>query len=137
MILTVKNMKTKLSTSFVLLLILFTLASCVRKGDVSSEFRRIAKIKSLSFTPTSQADDGRILALIQSRGYDYRLKDWKEQWSVARDKNYLIYRGGAAQSDNKFVMFVIVWSNSQERVVFTEIGHDRSGNYPSGLTSSP
>ena len=130
------NMKPKLSTTLALLLILFTLSAC-RKGEISSEFLRIAKIKSLSFTPTSQTDNSRIQPLIQHGGYTYRLGEWKDKWSVARDRNCLVYRGGAAKSDSEHVMFVIVWSNSQGRVVFSEIGHNRSGNYPSGLTSSP
>ena len=129
-------MNKKLSILIVLLLTIFAIGSC-RKGDVSSEFLRIAKIKSLIFNQASRTDNARILPIIQRAGYNYRLGDWRNQWSVASDNNYLIYRGGAAKSDSNYMFFVILWSNSQGRVVFSELGHTHIGKYPSGLTSSP
>jgi hypothetical protein len=129
-------MNKKLYRSLVILLAIFVIASC-RKGELSSEFLRIAKIKSLNFNKTSRTDDARILPIIQRSGYNYRLGDWKNQWSVAKDNDYLIYRGGAAKSDTNQMFFVILWSNSQGRAVFSELGPSRIGSYPSGLTSSP
>lgn len=129
-------MKTTLYAILPLLFIMCFLPSC-NEGAISSEFFRIAKVKGLSFSPNSESDNRRIEPIIKRNGYNYRLRDWRPQWAVASDNNHLIYRGGAAASANKHMVFIIVWSNAQDRVVFSELGHSRTGTYPSGLKSSP
>lgn len=129
-------MKTKIITALSLLIVVFALPSC-KEGEISSEFLRVAKVKSLSFKPTSDSDNRRIELLVQRSGHNYRISEWKSQWKRAQDRNYIIYCGGAAKSENNHVMFIIVWSKSQERVVFSEIGFNKSGVYPSGIASSP
>ena len=105
-------------------------------SKISGEFLRTSKIKGLNFTKTSSTDNARIKRLIPA-GYDFRLGSWIDKWTVARDTDHLIYRGGASKTEKTYLMFLIVWSNSKGRVVFSEMGHKSSGSYPSGLISSP
>jgi|GEM_PF-4843824 len=112
----------------------FGLPACNKQ---SSEYYRVSKDNNLSFNPTTNNDNQKIQSLVQQGGYTHRVSEWQDKWNVAHDKNHLIYRGGVAKSDSNYVTFVVVWSNSQRRVVFSEIGHKRTGTYPSGLESSP
>jgi hypothetical protein len=114
-----------------------TYLTSAKTGEVSSEFLRLAKIKTIIFKATSENDNKRIEPLIQQSGHNFRLAEWRDQWTKAQDHDYTIYRGGAAKSAEEFSMFVIVWSNTQGKIVFSEIGYNKNGSYPSGLTSSP
>ena len=123
--------------SVVTFILISSCGEVVPVGDISEEFLRLSKVKALDFKPLSEAERQKVESLSALSSYQYRLGEWADKWAAARDGGYLIYKGGAAKSANRHAFFIVVWSISENRAVFVEVGHHRTGTYPSGLMSSP
>jgi hypothetical protein len=124
-------------TSIVIFILISSCGEVAPVGDISKEFLRLAKVKALDFKPLSEAERQKVESLSALSSYQYRLGEWADKWAAARDGRYLIYKGGAAKSANRYAFFIVVWSIAENRAVFVEVGHHRTGAYPSGLMSSP
>jgi hypothetical protein len=120
----------------ILSLILSSCGAVVELGG-TEEFLRVSKIDALEFQRASEVDVQRIANFYLLHKYDYRIAEYRKSWTVARDGDYLIYRGSAAETSAKLDYFVVVWSLSADQAVFAEVGHTRVGEYPRGLLSSP
>ena len=121
-----------------ILALVATSCDVVPVGTIPNEYLRVSKVKALKFLSVTKQDKRNIESVHQLDSYQYRRGGWSAEWSAAQDGSYRIYRGGAAKSETKHVFFVIVWSTTNNRAAFVEVGgHASSGVYPPGLKSSP
>ena len=71
-----------------------------------------------------------------SDGYGHRIKEIKENWKIYEDKEFIIFIGSIAKTDNEIYVFTLVYENLNEGkydLIYKQIGEKIVGKYPNKI----
>ncbi len=106
--------------------IALSLSKLERKGEISQSNKKDDFFRFLD----------PIISSFDSLGYGHRINEITETWNLYEDQNYLIMTGSVAKTDDEIYIFTIVYNdrkNGNFKIVYEEIGNDKSGKYPEDI----
>lgn len=120
--------------SFFVLLILFSCQTTTVNG-IALDLKKLENRKIISQSEDKEILMAMIGPAIRERfsqvGFNYRMEENQEYWSLYEDKEYIIVTGTAGRTKTDYEFFTLLILKGE--IVYVGIGADEMGEYPKDI----
>lgn len=120
-----------------MLLILITIMSChtTTVNGIAFDLKKLEKREVISQSENKEILMAMIGPVVRERfskvGFNYRMKENQESWSLYEDKEYIIVTGTAGRTKTDYEFFTLLILKGE--IIYVGIGADEMGEYPKDI----